>query len=719
MKRQSWTNFCVTLRLSGLFCCLLGLIVPGNAQTVTTAENEMYAVTLKFTPETPAQTVCVAGTFNGWSKTANPLAKLADGKTWTIILNLAPDVYQYKFVVNSATWLPDPNAPNTRDAEGNTNSLLTVAPTGYNEMPGVVGDGNITFSALHHVSDSRYVTRIDKTHLALILRTRRDDVEKAEIELPTGSFTMKPSRSDALFTFWRGMVPITNDKSLQYAFVVRDGKTRRRFGLRYTAYSGAPPRTRDYVLNLTVFPVFETPNWAQDAVFYQIFPDRFADGDKGNDPKDVQVWGAKPTYFSWMGGDLRGVMDHWNYLKSLGINALYFNPLFSARSNHAYDTTDYTLIDPRFGTNAELKELTAKAHKDGWRVILDAVFNHTGVDFAGFKSLQTEREKSPYRSWYFVHGFPIEVKDGQKNYDGWYGSPWMPKMNVLNPPTRDYLLNVAKRWITDGGIDGWRLDAADEVNPDFWRQFRKAVRSVKPDAYIVGERWSDASAWLQGDQWDSAMNYPFCFAVRDFFASDKSKPSEFDARLSQMREAYPPAATAVMFNILDSHDTDRILTACGGNAAKEQQAVLFQMTYPGVPCVYYGDEIGMEGGRDPDNRRGFEWAQVKSNNDTLHFYKTAIALRQAHPCLRRGDFETVIKDDAKGVYGFTRTYGKDSALVIFNRSDREQTVQLSPDLSGRYAESWFGAKIAKMFLNNTVLFSMPPRRTIVLGAAAK
>ena len=161
---------------------------------------------------------------------------------------------------------------------------------------------------------------------------------------------------------------------------------------------------------------------------------------------------------------------------------------------------------------------------------MDAVFNHTGVDFAAFKSLQAEREKSAYRDWYFVHGYPLEVKDGQKNYDGWYGSPWMPKLNVLNPPTRDYLLNAATFWITSGGIDGWRLDAADEVNPEFWKRFRRAVKSVKPDAFIVGERWNDAAQWLQGDQWDSAMNYPLCFAVRDFFASDRGKPSEFDAR---------------------------------------------------------------------------------------------------------------------------------------------------------------------------------------------
>ena len=527
---------------------------------------------------------------------------------------------------------------------------------------------------------------------------------------------MKPYRSDALFTYWRGVERIPAEGLLRYEFLARDGKTA--FSSYPAGFSSGTmnPHSKSFALNPAEFPVFETPEWAQDAIFYQIFPDRFANGDTSNDPKDVQVWGAKPTYFSWMGGDLRGVMNHWDYLKSLGINALYFNPLFAARSNHAYDTTDYLKIDPRFGTNAELKELTAKARKDGWRVILDAVFNHTGVDFAGFKSLQNEREKSSYKNWYFVHGFPLEVKDGQKNYDGWYGSPWMPKMNVLNPPTRDYLLGVAKTWITEGGIDGWRLDAADEVNPELWRQFRKAVRSVKPDAYIVGERWSDASQWLQGDQWDSAMNYPLCFAIRDFFASDKGKPSEFDTRLRQLREAYPPAATAVMFNILDSHDTDRIRTVCGGNLDKEKQAVLFQMTYPGIPCVYYGDEIGMEGGRDPDNRRGFDWTQVKSNNDTLNFYKKVIALRNQHPCLRGGDFETVVKDDAKGIYAFKRTYGKESALVVFNRSDSAQIVSFTDPALARYRANWFVSNVVGRDSDDTARLTLPPRGAVVLGA---
>ncbi len=707
------------IALAGVLIGLVGTAGSVRAQTAVAAAQETYPVTLKFTPLSPAQSVAVAGTFNGWNKTASPLTQSADGKTWTITLNLPPDVYQYKFVVNTDTWLPDPAAPKSDDGNGNTNSLLTVAPAEYKDKSAKVGDGIITESALRHVVDSHYVSRIDKTHLAIVLRTRRDDLKAAYIKTNDTEIPMKAYRSDALFTYWRGVAPIVAEGHFVYMFSAQDAGREILFNRGGVANKQRHPLQSEFHISTADFPVFETPDWARDSVFYQIFPDRFADGDKSNDPKDVQEWGAKPTYFSWMGGDLRGVMNHWDYLKGLGINALYFNPLFAARSNHAYDTTDYLKIDPRFGTNAELKELTTKAHRDGMRVILDGVFNHTGVDFAAFRSLQAEKEKSPYKNWYFVHGFPLEVRDGQKNYDGWYGSPWMPKMNVLNPPTRDYILNVAKRWITEGGIDGWRLDAADEVNPELWKQFRKAARGVKSDAFIVGERWSDASQWLQGDQWDSAMNYPFCFAVRDFFATDKSKPGEFDARLSQLRDAYPPAATAVMFNILDSHDTDRIRNVCGGKLDKVKQAVLFQMTYPGVPCVYYGDEIGMEGGRDPDNRRGFDWAKVRPDNDILNFYKKAIALRQAHPCLRRGDFETVIKDDAQGLYGFTRTYGKESALVIFNRSDDNQGLALPVDFSWDKVQTWFGGGVYLGGANNFRTLMLPPRDMIVLGFEKK
>jgi glycosidase len=328
--------------------------------------------------------------------------------------------------------------------------------------------------------------------------------------------------SDALFDYWRAEAAFPPDlETLRYAFRVTDGAASFLYDFRQELRPGNGVPVY-FSLDLKEFPPFEAPDWARDAVFYQIFPDRFANGDPANDPPDVQPWDSKPTWFNRMGGDLAGITARLDYLRDLGVNALYLNPIFLARSNHGYDTTDYTRVDPRFGTTETLKALTAKAHLRGWHLLLDGVFNHTGVDFAGFQSLQKEGERSPYRNWYYVHGFPIEVKDGQKNYDGWYGSPWMPKLNVFNPPTRDYLLDIGTRWIREAKIDGWRLDAADEVSHDFWKTFRKSIRSADPSAFLVGEIWGDARDWLEGDQFDSVMNYRWRGAALDFFAFDKA-----------------------------------------------------------------------------------------------------------------------------------------------------------------------------------------------------
>jgi glycosidase len=625
------------------------------------------AVTFRFAPEGAAQSVAVVGTFNRWDRTTNPLARQPDGKTWSATLRLEPGVYQYRFVVNGARWLADPNAPGMDDGNGNINSVLTVLPHGYETRPGVIGDGLITGSAVRHRPMRPYVLRMDRTHFALTLRTRHNDVKRCWLDVRGQKIPMTRSGSDALFDYWRATATLPAQGPLRYAFRLEDGPNPRLYdaGDWLVAGSFAP---KWFMLNPKEFPTLTPPDWPRDAVFYQIFPDRFADGDTANDPPDVQPWGSKPTAQNWMGGDLAGVIRHLDYLRALGVNALYFNPLFAARSNHGYDTTDYHQVDPRFGTNETLKALVTKAHALGWHVILDGVFNHTGVDFFAFRSLREQGAQSPYRDWYFVKGFPIEAKEGQTNYVAWFGVPWLPKINTANPATRAYLLDVATRWIRQAGIDGWRLDAADEVSQDYWRAFHKAVRAVRPDAYILGEMWGDAGPWLQGDQWDAVMNYRWRAAALDFFVFDRLPPTQFDARLTKLRDDYPPAATAVMFNLLGSHDTERLRTLCRGDRARETQAALFQMTYPGTPCVYYGDEIGMEGGHDPDDRRAMEWDEAKWDRPMLATYQRLIALRRRSPVLRRGDYRTVLADDRRGLFGFTRALGPDRALVLFNRS---------------------------------------------------
>jgi glycosidase len=663
-------------RLRIVFPLLLLLSLPAQAQ-------DLYRVTFAFRTETAVQSVSVAGTFNQWNVTANPLTPDTERRVWSLSLRLPPGEYQYKFVVDGNRWLTDPAAHTVDDGHGNRNSLLMVLPRGY-DRPARAGDGKITGSAVYHQPGARYLVRSRPDQAILTLRSRRGDVDQAFVARPgVAAVPMQRAFEDSLFTYWRAAIATPSSGILRYAFKFRDGKRYRLYDNRkWLRESGARPDW--FRLNLADVAVFETPDWARDAVFYQIFPERFANGDPANDPKEVEPWGSPPTYFNRMGGDLKGIGDRLDYLQSLGINALYLNPIFHARSNHRYDTTDYLKIEPEIGTNEEFRALMEALRRRSMRIILDAVFNHTGVDFAGFKDLQKNGANSAYVSWYFVRGYPIEVKDNP-NYVGWYGSPWMPKLNVLNPATRDYLLDVATRWIREYNIDGWRLDVGDEVDSAFWRLFRQRVRAAKPDAYIVGETWRDAQAWLQGDQWDAAMNYPWRGAVLDFFAFETIPPVQFDRRLTRIRADYPPQAYAVMFNMLSSHDTERILTLCKGDVSRVRRAALFQMTYPGAPCVYYGDEIGMEGGRDPDNRRAMIWDTAKQNADLLAFHRLIIGLRRDHAVLRGGDFQTLIADDSRRLFAFARRLEKAEARVYFNQSSLPQTVAIPQEMALRAA----------------------------------
>ena len=347
------------------------------------------------------------------------------------------------------------------------------------------------------------------------------------------------------------------------------------------------------------------PSWVQDAVFYQIFPERFANGDSSNDPSGVQPWGGKPTGGNFFGGDLKGIVDHLDYLAGLGVTAIYLNPIFEATTNHKYNTTDYLKIDPHFGDEAIFKKMVDGCHARGIKVILDAVFNHTGVQFFAFQDIKKRGARSPYLHWFNVYGLPIGPPE-KPNYECWWGHGSLPKLMTLNPDVQQYLFEVTRHWM-HLGVDGWRLDVATDVPRQFWIQWRKVVKSVNPEAYTVGEIWEDGTPWLRGDQFDAVMNYRFRDAALEFFVQGRLSPTQFDSMLARHREDYPAQVNYALQNLLGSHDTERFLTLCKGDTARMKLAVLFQMTYLGAPMVYYGDEIGMEGGRDPDCRRTMAW----------------------------------------------------------------------------------------------------------------
>ena len=427
------------------------------------------------------------------------------------------------------------------------------------------------------------------------------------------------------------------------------------------------------------------PPWAKDAIFYQIFPERFANGDASNDPPGTEPWGGTPTPRNYFGGDLKGIIDHLDYVSSLGVNALYLNPVFASNSNHKYHASDYMKIDPHFGDDAIFRSLVDECHRRGIRIILDGVFNHTGVDFPPFVDIKKNGARSAYLGWFNVYGLPLGPPN-KPNYECWWGKGDLPKLMTTNPAVRHYLFDVTRHWMSFG-IDGWRLDVPNEIPHDFWIEWRALVKSINPAAYIVGEIWDDATSWLEGDQFDAVMNYRFRRAVLDFFVGRTITATKFDSTLADQRAEYPDQVNYVLQNLLGSHDTERILTLCNGDTAAEMLAVLFQMTYVGAPMIYYGDEIGMTGGKDPGCRRTMEWDETKQDRGILQTYRQLIAMRNQHPALRRGSFLRLLADDAGGIYAFARVDSASTAIVVLNNGTSERRVRV-PLPRGATAHRW-------------------------------
>jgi neopullulanase len=439
-------------------------------------------------------------------------------------------------------------------------------------------------------------------------------------------------------------------------------------------------------------PPFTTPEWVKDAVFYQIFPDRFARSEAVSKPRNLEPWDSPPTENGFKGGDLLGVVERLDYLVDLGVTALYFNPIFQSTANHRYHTHDYHRVDPLLGGNAAFRRLLDEAHRRGMRVVLDGVFNHASRGFFQFNHILENGAASPYLDWFTVTGWPLYAYDThhKPNYVAWWGLHALPKLNTDVPAVREFLWDVARHWI-EQGIDGWRLDVPGEIKDDsFWREFRRQVKSVNPEAYITGEIWQDARHWLQGDQFDAAMNYLFAKASLSFFVGQSMnqglasglgyapvEPTDapgFAAAIDELLALYPWQVTLAQMNLLDSHDTARFLTLARGDESALRLALLFMMCYPGAPCIYYGDETGLEGGRDPDNRRAFQWDERRWNLPLLTYVKSCISLRKTHPALRRGEYRRLFAQGA--IYAMGRRLAGETLVCVFNTSQGTWAVNV-------------------------------------------
>jgi cyclomaltodextrinase len=470
-------------------------------------------------------------------------------------------------------------------------------------------------------------------------------------------------------------------------------------------------------------PMPDTPAWVRDAVFYQVFPDRFAASDRVPKPGPLESWDAPPTNYGFKGGDLLGIVEHLDHIASLGVNALYLTPVFQSASNHRYHTYDYLAVDPLLGGNAALRELLDRAHARGMRVILDGVFNHTGRGFWAFHHVLETGAGSPYRHWFHfdqdaldqrrpVDAYPLahqrlgvaldqphpgEVEGAsggsraRYGFEGWWDMPALPKLDVSNPAVREYLWGVAEHWLRFG-IDGWRLDVPAEIDdPAFWAEFRRRCRAINPEAYLVGEIWQVAPDWVSGDRFDALMNYPLAEAIIGFAGGrslneallrshhEYGRVARLDgaqlaARLVDLLGAYAPETTAVQLNLLGSHDTPRALSLLGTDREAMELAVLLQATLPGAPCIYYGDEVGLEGGIDPDNRRAFPWDEGRWDAQLLGAVRDAFALRRSEPALR-SDGVDVIATEGDAI-AYARSAGSVALVVALNARDEPVSVPL-------------------------------------------
>lgn len=539
--------------------------------------------------------------------------------------------------------------------------------------------------AMLHIPDSRYCFATGEKELVLRLRMARED-EKAKVFLIYAQkydFTfcrkklpMEIKYSDRLYNYYEIKMRL-EDVRFAYIFQIEeDGNTW------YFSEDGV---TKEYKFEEGFYNFFQMPyinkndvmdtvDWMRSAVFYQIFVERFRQGNEKKDTSYINMkWDEKPTPKSFAGGDLAGIIEKMDYLKELGINALYLTPVFRSISNHKYDIIDYFTVDPQFGTKEELRQLVKLAHENGIRVVLDAVFNHCSMEMQQFQDVLEKGRESRFYDWFIIDGdFPEPEK---LNYECFAACNYMPKLNTANEEVQDFLLEIAIYWIREADIDGWRLDVSDEVSHGFWRRFRKAVKKEKPDSVIIGENWHDAYAYLMGDQYDSIMNYAFTKACLDYFAKGVFSAKDMADKLNSNLMRNTEQVNRMMLNLLDSHDTHRFFTEVNKDKDKMLAAIALEMVFEGAPCLYYGTELCMEGGYDPDSRRGFPWDTKSWDMDFLEKVKELIRIRK-QPAVQYGEIKI---EEEQEMLHVERMWENSKIILRINMTEEEKKIPKQPE----------------------------------------
>lgn len=540
-------------------------------------------------------------------------------------------------------------------------------------------------SAVLHIPMSQYAYGTDEKHVTIRIRTGRDDIKACTLFYGDRSCRQTPVifteqemhivAQSELFDYFEAELE-NPYKRLNYYFKLNDGTETVLYYGDFFSEDTVIDRSEYFQLPFNHrADIVQPPEWAKDAVIYNIFPDSFAtekeyiSGIATKKEFNGQITNGK------LGGTIKGITENVEYLKDLGVNAIYINPIFAAGEYHKYDLLDYYHIDPCFGTNEEFKELVKVYHETGIRVIIDGVFNHCGWKFFAFEDVVQKGKDSVYVDWFYGLQFPVIRPDDWEtypNYECFGYERLMPKLNMANPETAEYFCKVGKYWIEEFDIDGWRLDVASEVNDGFWRQFYTAVKSVKEDAILIGEIWESAQHWLDGTIFDSAMNYDFRKHCKRFFAEESEDAYQFDNRVTDMRMRYRKQTVFAQLNVLDTHDVSRFLSVCNENMDNYRLAVVFQLTFPGMPSIFYGDELGITGVLEAEYREKMSW---KKDVELRLLYKKLILLRKNEDLLRRGDYRTISAQKGSKLYVFERYNGDKSIRIFINMGDKAVSIK--------------------------------------------
>ena len=708
--------------------------------------NALHKVEFRYRPNTTVTDVYLAGTFNDWNQKANKMEDTGTGLYSTTLLLKAGE-YQYKFVVNGTDWITDRSAESfADDGFGGQNSVIIVD----DRFPKVTiekKDGLMMTYGIPIEQSLETVNPLSDIEIEFKTKAHSEDVESVYLWKEEEKIEMNMVANDGSFDYFRKLIKLkSKDEEFNYCFVYKDGE--KEYYLLKGEISEKFDKSKLFHYSKDIVKPFFTPEWAKNGIIYQIFCDRFYNGNPANN-QDFSEWyydgvrtppppgkklppnkqyfhlvkdwydisglksnpyrhDGKPDWWSFYGGDIPGVHQKLDYLKDLGITIIYFNPIFEAKSNHKYDAVDYKKLDPHFGTEEEFKAFVKDAHKKGIRIIIDCAFNHTGETFFAFQDGMKKGKDSPYWHWYEWKKWPLpdpipEDFNPSDYYECWWNVGEMPDLDYdrgrPNPaengvkdikdadPNWDvvnYVLSVAEYWIGEMDVDGFRLDVPNEVPFWFWKLFHDKVKSIKPDAYLVGEIWGNAIEWVNSDYFDAVMNYAyFKDPVMRFFCMRKCNAKTFDRDLKPGLLNYPIQASQVMMNLIDSHDTFRYLESAGGDIDRLKMAVLFQMTYVGTPHIWYGDEIAMMGTHDPDCRRPFNWKYKDDSKavELRNFYKKLISIRKQHSCLRTGTFKTLLTE--RRIYSYLRSDENNTIIVVINNETTPQKITISTGLSDR------------------------------------